>query len=438
MLMPSELSVVESGGAVGLFRGANGEIFLKVPHGMSGLAPAAALSILYKTLVVFRRTAHDRDRLAPVDGHHAGANPAGRPAGEDGFTFCDALALDELFDRTDPARLLALCQRTGRSARDAHLRIDRYLHRALFDEDGAPHIDSAPGPRHELRYATGDIVALYCFVAEDFYLRFLGVDPASAWGVFAGEGAALAQDFRHRYLTPEASLFGQAPHAAAELRTLLQHILASIDRHTAFRSNAYRELHHALDRYLHAGMGGRESEGLVWGVKDFWAVWESACLAHAASVNVSGFLTCDHQHLPQGLAGHASQKAWDRYREHVFAHNGIRRRPDLVWGDSESIRVIDFKYYQSMPTQRPLGAGEAIGKLERDFLNMETYGLLLQNTLLKQGDVRARALQLEFWVPAASESRQAIVQDPAWILPLMLVSLNSIDMLRNYSALYDQ
>lgn len=438
MLVPSELPVVESGGPVGVFRASDGTLCLKVPHGMGGLDPEEALSILYKSLSVFRRTAHARERLAPVDGHHSASSAPGRPTGDDGFTFCDALALDQLFDRADPTRLLAMCERTGRSGRDAHLRIGRHLHRALFDDNGAPYLDSAPGPRRELRYATSDIVALYCFVAEDFYLRFLQVDPATAWGVFASEGAALAQDFRHRYLKPEASLFSVASHSAVELRHLLRYVLATIDRHTVFRSNAYRELYDALDRYLHAGMGDRGGEGLIWGVKDFWAVWESACLVCAANDDIDGFLTCDEQHLPQGLALQSSRVAWAAYRQQVFAHNGIRRRPDLVSENAGVIRVIDFKYYGVMPTRRPKAGDWGIEKLERDFLNLETYGLLLQNHLLKSGDVRASALQLEFWIPATQSSRRAVLQDPAWCLPLTLVGMPTVKLFQGYSQLYQR
>ena len=434
MLLPSTLAVVESEKVIGLQR-LDGVLRLRVPKGMGGMAPAAALALLYKALVIFRGTQRALERLDALDGVEA-VPQAGGDAGADSFTFRDALALDTLFERTDPMRLLGLSDARANTHRDTHLHIERNWHQALFDEAGAPYLERAVGRRRELRYQTSDIVGLYCFVAEDFYVRFLHEDLDAVWGSFAGEGMALAADFRHRYLTPEASLYAGEPARCEELAGLLRHILQLVDRNTPFRHDAYREIHEALYGYLHAGIGDGAKDGLIWGVKDFWAVWESVCLVHALDLHTSAILTCDTEHLPALLLAPEQRQAWLQQRAVLFARNGIRRRPDLVLADADGIKVVDFKYYACMRQQRRTADADEIDKIEKDYLSMEAYGLLLQNHLLLNADARATAVSLEFWLPGGEAGRQPSRQQPPWNPPLSVVHLPAVELLRGYVALY--
>ncbi|APA71023.1 hypothetical protein [Janthinobacterium sp. 1_2014MBL_MicDiv] len=434
MLLPSTLAVVESEKMIGLQR-LDGVLHLHVPKGMAGMAPAAALALLYKALVVFRGTQRALERLDALDGVEA-VPQAGADVGADSFTFRDALALDTLFEHTDPMRLLGLSETRASTHRDTHLHIERNWHQALFDEDGAPYLERAVGRRRELRYQTGDIVGLYCFIAEDFYVRFLHEDLETVWGSFAGEGVALAADFRHRYLTPEASLYAGEAARCEELAELLRHILQMVDRNTPFRYGAYREIHEALYGYLHAGIDGAAKDGLVWGVKDFWAVWESACLVHALDRQTSDILTCDMEHLPVLLVVPEQRQAWLQQRALLFSRNGIHRRPDLVLADVDGVKVVDFKYYAYMRQRRRTADGDDIDKIEKDYLSMEAYGLLLQNHFLLNADPRATTVSLEFWLPGSEAGRQPSRQQPPWNPPLSVVHLPAVELLRGYVALY--
>jgi hypothetical protein len=426
--------VVESAKTIGLQR-MDGVLRLSVPKGMAGMAPAAALSLLYKALVIFRGTQRALERLDALDGVDA-LPQACAHAGADSFTFRDALALDTLFERTDPMRLLGLSETRASTHRDTHLQIERNWHNAMFDEDGAPYLERAAGRRKELRYQTGDIVGLYCFIAEDFYTRFLHEDLEIVWGSFAGEGVALAADFRHRYLTPEASLYVGESAPCEELAELLRHILQIVDRNTPFRYGVYREIHDALYGYLHAGIGDAAKDGLVWGVKDFWAVWESVCLVHALGRQTSNVVTCDMEHLPVLLLAPERRQAWLQQRALLFARNGIRRRPDLVLADVDGIKVVDFKYYAYMRDQRRTADADDIDKIEKDYLSMEAYGLLLQNHFLFNADPRATAISLEFWLPGSKTGCQPSSQHPLWNPPLSVVHLPSAELLRGYVELY--
>ncbi|AXA93932.1 hypothetical protein [Massilia sp. YMA4] len=136
MLLPSTLPVVESEKTIGLQR-LGGVLQLSVPKGMAGMVPAAAMALLYKALVIFRGTHRALERLDALDGVETAVH-AGMDAGAGSFTFRDALALDTLFERSDPMRLLGLSETRARTHRDTHLHIERNWHHALFDEDGAP------------------------------------------------------------------------------------------------------------------------------------------------------------------------------------------------------------------------------------------------------------------------------------------------------------
>jgi hypothetical protein len=433
-----DIVVRPSCGTVGLVRQPDGKSELHVPPGMETMSARKALALLYKTFCVFRSTRRKRKRLAALDGVDAAASDGLAAATAESCTFHDALGLDELFDQLDEMRLLALLDGRGRVAADVHKRIDRYLHLAVFDDEGVPYLDRVPGNRRELRYDTGDLVGLYCFVAEDFYQRFLGVDVSVPWGRFASKGLALAADFRHRHLHADASLYDDRPDACTHTLRCLRHVLHAIHRRTPFRSPEYRLLHDALDRYLYGGTGAQSPKGLIWGVQDFWAVWESACLVHAMTTHGEHVLTCDFEHMPIALAQPQARERWLEQRYLLFARNEIERRPDLVIAADSEVTVVDFKFYTAAPRSRPKRKhDEAIDKQERDFLNIEVYGLLLQNHFLRADPQSATRLELQFWLPGAAHACVAWRHAPQWDPPLSIVTLPTADLLEAYSALYD-
>lgn len=434
-----EIERVESSGEVGLIREANGRYLLKVPHGMAGMSSGEALSLLYRCFVVFRRTLHEPEVLSARDGVNADGN--GRARAGDGLAFHDALALDELFDRADPRSLLSLCERRGRSFDDPYRRFDRHLHRALFDHMGVAHFDSVPQNRPIGQFGKADIVGLYCFLALDFYREFLKVDPLCAWGGFLEEGEALAQAFRHRYLSAEDSLYRGDATSRQRSLSHLRHLLQCIDRCAVPRDAHYHQLHDALERYLHAGTQQDRHIGLVWGVNNFWAVWESICLCHGLSEGVGGlarFQTCDDQHLPRGLASETERFHWQEQRHKLFARNHIERRPDLVTLDGDIWTVVDFKYYQRPSLHRPKWSEDAeLAKEERDFLNLEAYGLLLCNYLARQG-LSKHQVGLEMWLPGEQACWLEPRGEPAWDPPLRLRILATEGVIKGYAERYER
>ena len=358
------------------------------------------------------------------------------------MSFCDALALDELFDRVDPRSLLSLCERPARLDHGMPARFDRHLHLALFDNRGAAHFERIPGTRRVARHGQADIVGLYCVLALDFYRNFLCVDPSCGWGAFAAEGEALAEDFRQRYLTPQDSLYQADAQANERSREQFRHLLTVIDRASPTRDVRYCDLHDALHRYLHAGLAPPGREGQVWGVRDFWAVWESVCLYHAIQQDgdaerLPTLWTCDHEHLPRGIANWRLETDWAMRREQVFSRNEISRRPDLVRRNGQCWTAVDFKYYAEPYWKRPKWSqDEVLAKAERDFLNLEIYGLMLRTHLLSCPEHVGHEVALEMWVPGSTDIVEQVIGLPAWDPPLAIRRVATHAALERYGGLY--
>ncbi|OPA87717.1 hypothetical protein BFW86_18630 [Pseudomonas fluorescens] len=425
-------------GAVGLFAQDNGSYLLKVPFGMGGMTPAEALAVLYKSFSIFRRTRHSHTLLAKLDGLESRLTQ-GLDDSEGGTSFCDALGLDELFERADPLHLLSLCERRAQQPWNVSRQLERHLHLALYDNSGAPYLERAPGSRRETLRGSSDIVGLYCLIAEDFYLRFLDVNPVRVWGNFSADVQAMAANFRHRYLAANDSLYGEDPQQCLRTRQHLQYLLREINRSTSLRNSDYRRLHETLDRYLHGGRTTEQHQGQVWGVNNFWAVWESVCLHHAAGASgQESFLTCEFEHMPAVLSSPELTNRWLKYRAALYHHNGLERRPDLVLNTQSQVKVIDFKYYRTPPAQRyTQNLDPDLVRLEKDFRNLEIYGLLTHNYLLRETGQGPQQITLEFWLPGREAQHTPIVHEPAWMHPIAVVRLCTPQVMRDYSQLYN-
>lgn len=147
--------------------------------------------------------------------------------------------------------------------------------------------------------------------------------------------------------------------------------------------------------------------------------------------------TCDHEHLPRGRSRHRLEKQWTQRRDSVFARNEISRRPDLVRKHDRSWTVADFKYYATPHTRRPKWEKDAtLSKLERDFLNLEVYGLMLRAHLLSVPAYAGHNVSLEMWLPGMTNAVEPMTGTPAWDPPLSIRRVAMRAALESYSELY--
>jgi hypothetical protein len=107
-----------------------------------------------------------------------------------------------------------------------------------------------------------------------------------------------------------------------------------------------------------------------------------------------------------------------------------------VTQDGEVWNVVDFKYYPQPRVDRPKWREDAkLAKEERDFLNLEAYGLLLYNHLAREG-LSEHRVELEMWLPGERERWLEPTGEPAWDPPLRVRVLATTDLLKGYAKRY--
>lgn len=436
-----DVSVVAAGSnAVGLFV-EDGRTELRVPHGMpTCTTPRDAFRMLYLAFAAFRNVQSRPGHAPQQDGVEADALGRGLAAAP--ASFVDAYAIDSLFNRSNPLRLLSLRSQMARR-QDGNLKYaDRQLHHALFSDDDAPFFPKLPTRRSVCERGTADIVGLYFFLADDFYRNLLQIDPGIIWGRFTMDAVQRATDFRHRHLRQGDSLHEGDAWAQELLQRRLQQLLRTCYRQATLRSTEFLALYAALERYLHPALAGSVQQGQVWGMRDFWPVWESMCLhdvlQQAGDTHGASIVTCDSTHLPSHPMAIEHRDTWDQRRRSMFAHNGICRRPDLLLQRGSAYAVVDFKYYPIAPGWHQRSRSEEDGeapalneKAQKDLDNIELYGLLLHRHLAAREQV-SPTITLEFWLPGGEAQRIDIRSSPAWNPPLAVVTLPLLDVIRRY------
>lgn len=436
-----DVSVVAAGSsAVGLFV-EDGRTELRVPHGMpTCTAPRDAFRLLYMAFAAFSHVQSNVAHTQRQDGVEA--DTVGRGLAKAPASFVDAYGIDSLFNRSNPLRLLSLRPQMARRQDGDLKHADRHLHHALFNVDDAPFFPKLPTRRSVCERGTADIVGLYFFLAEDFYRNLLRIDPGVIWGRFTMDALQRATDFRHRHLRPGDSLHEGDEWAQELLQRRLQQLLRTCYRQATLRSTEFLALYAALERYLHPALAGSVQQGQVWGMRDFWPVWESMCLhealQQASDTQDTSIVTCDGTHLPHHPMAVEHRDTWNQLQHSMFAHNGICRRPDLLLQRGPEYAVVDFKYYLIAPDWQWRRNREeddktqpAKEKAQKDLDNIELYGLLLHRHLAATERVLP-TINLEFWLPGEEAERSDIRSSPAWNPPLSVVTLPLLDVIRRY------
>ena len=155
-------------------------------------------------------------------------------------------------------------------------RIDRYLHKAIYLDDGDNHaiyIDSMDLARRTLQHKSASLIELFCFILSELQQELeQTVDERVN---------ELSNKFREQYLTYEQSLFREETFEATVIR--LKEILDEIDKFTAYKDDDYWQLYEAVEVFLYGelDMKNTHSDGIFWGINNFWSVWEDMCHTYA-------------------------------------------------------------------------------------------------------------------------------------------------------------
>ncbi|MEQ9358196.1 hypothetical protein [Coleofasciculus chthonoplastes] len=228
--------------------------------------------------------------------------------------------IDSILNAYDELKILSLADRLGKSEKIDYSKLHSFLHRAVYLDNGVAYIDAMTLPRQMMHYQPTDIVGMYCYILVEVKQQL--------HEEVSGEVTALAERFKHKYIDAESGLF----HAEYSSQTVdsLKDALELIDRNTALKDTDYWYFHDAIELFLHGELS-QTDEGKIWGIKNFYSVWESMCLTYLAKTVLPEYiLHLDTRFLSNNVVSLANSNTKIVDLANVFSINGRRLVPDAV------------------------------------------------------------------------------------------------------------
>ncbi|MFP5273204.1 hypothetical protein [Coleofasciculus sp.] len=204
--------------------------------------------------------------------------------------------IDSILNAYDELKILSLADRLGKSEKIDYSKLHLFLHHAVYLDNGAAHIDAMALPRQMVHYQPTDIVGMYCYILVEVKQQL--------HEEVSGEVTALAERFKHKYINAESGLF----HDEYSSQTVdsLKDALELIDRNTALKDTDYWYFYDAIELFLHGELS-QPDKGEIWGIENFYSVWESMCLTYLAkTVSPEYILHLDTRFLSNDVASLAT------------------------------------------------------------------------------------------------------------------------------------
>ncbi|MDJ0727999.1 MAG: hypothetical protein QNJ38_23105 [Prochloraceae cyanobacterium] len=247
-------------------------------------------------------------------------------------------ALASILNAYDELKILSLVSRQGRSQNIDYSKLDRYLHEAVFLKNNAIYLDSISLPRRQVNLEANDIVLMYCYLLTEIKdrLKQKVSDPVKI----------LSENFRQKYLNFESSLFSEQHYE--QIIGILKDTLETIDRYTPIRDFDYWDFYEAIEKFLY-GKIDNSQQGKIWGINNFYMVWESMCLTYLVkNTKPNNLLYLDCQYLANKYINsyQNSLKALDL--TNVFEVNNRKLYPDAVIL-SEIQKLLNYKQLATTP-----------------------------------------------------------------------------------------
>jgi hypothetical protein len=284
---------------------------------------------LYRVLNVFKLTCLEkgyfekdikcRDRDGVVR-DEAGAQIIYNHDGET-ISYSKLDAIDRILEADDELRILALVSRLGKSETIDYSKLHRFLHKAIFLENGAIYLNFMDVPRKEVHSEASDIVIMYCYILNEVKQQLeQKVSP---------EIEALAERFRQKYIGSEYSLFNDKYYQ--QVIDSLKEAFDIIDKYTPLKDSDYWYFYEVIEAFLF-GEIRHSQDGQIWGINNFHSVWEAMCLTYIYTNNNPYFLLyLDESSL-------ISQKIISKFKSNnkiaeianAFQINSREVRPDAV------------------------------------------------------------------------------------------------------------
>lgn len=228
--------------------------------------------------------------------------------------------IGSILNAYDEPKILSLVCRLGKSEEIDYSKLHLFLHRGVYLDNGSAYIDAMTLPRQIVHYQPTDIVGMYCYILVEVKQQL--------HEEVSGEVAALAEQFKHRYIGAEFGLFHE--EYSSQTVDSLKDALELIDRNTALKDADYWYFYEAIELFLHGELS-QVDEGEIWGIKNFHNVWESMCLTYLAkTVSPEYILHLDTTFLFNHVVTLTNSNTKILDLANVFMINGSRLVPDAV------------------------------------------------------------------------------------------------------------
>lgn len=294
--------------------------------------------LLYKVLRQFTKICEgkgylnkspDRDGVTQNSGGTQKITVPNTEDEEDNIFYSKLDSIGSILDAYDEPKIISLAYRLRVSEDVDYSKLHKFLHRAVYLNNGAAYIDSMTISRQQVQHQATDIVGMYCYIYWEIKQQ-LDEEVSS-------EIRALAEDFSHRYVGSEYSLFNE--EYCTLTVDLLKDTLELINRHTPLKDSDYWQFYDAIELFLYGELS-QQGEGKIWGIKDFHSVWESILLTVLVQyVDPEFILYLDTRYLSTNLLTLANSQPKIIDLSNVFVLNNKNLIPDAVIFSNPFYRV---------------------------------------------------------------------------------------------------
>ncbi len=313
-----------------------GQLKFYLPHGFDEFPDRSFENVkslfflLYKTLRKFENenspeSASGRDGVQLADGGFRFLDKNGDPV----VLYSRLKTIDAILDKYNDTAIFGLIQHLFWVEDIDYSQFDRIVEYAKYTDDNTPVFEKIPGYVSLLIYSSTDLVSMYCYVLTEIKEQLQELDEIRE------EIKVLSRIFKTRFLTDKSRLFSPL-HYSATIK-LLKDALEIIDKHTAYKGEDYWNYYEALEMFLYSDPSFSKSDGMFWGIKNFWSVWEQACHSYAFKSygDLVKFADIDNEKSQKLLGLQRRVFIADGFVNPFYSNvHGKWRIPDLVIFDS--------------------------------------------------------------------------------------------------------
>ncbi|HEY9801190.1 MAG TPA: hypothetical protein V6D25_12600 [Leptolyngbyaceae cyanobacterium] len=228
--------------------------------------------------------------------------------------------LDSILNIYDDIKILSSSDKLRISEEIDYSKLHLFLERAIYLNNDAAYVDNMTLSKLAVLYQSTDIVSMYCYILVEIK-QHLQTEINS-------EVLALAQNFYHKYIGSNLSLFDEESNNIVV--NILKETLELIDKNTVSKSSDYWEFYDAIELFLYGELS-QGQEGEIWGINNFYCVWESMCLTHLTkTIAPKDLLYLDTRWLSYEVMALANRKPKVIDLNNIFIFNGKEIFPDAV------------------------------------------------------------------------------------------------------------